>query len=80
MNTYFFVLNDPETIDTNIVKLDAVSVTEAECKFVKHYFKLFDKMGFTYMDVITLLKESGISVDICPEHQILDTLKEPYES
>jgi hypothetical protein len=80
MNTYFFILNDPDTIDTNMVKLDAETITEAECKFVRHYFKLFDKMGFTYSDVITLLRDSGISVDICPEHQMLDVLIEPYKS
>lgn len=80
MSTYFFILNDPETIDTNMVKVDAETMTEAECKFVRHYFKLFDKMGFTYSDVVTLLRESGISVDICPEHKMLDTLVEPYKS
>jgi hypothetical protein len=80
MSTYFFILNDPETIGTNMVKVDAETMTEAECKFVRHYFKLFDKMGFTYSDVITLLRDSGISVDICPEHKMLDTLVESYKS
>lgn len=80
MNTYFFILNDPDTIDTNMVKLEAETITEAECKFVRHYFKLFDKMGFTYGDVSTLLRDSGISVDICPEHQMLDVLVESYKS
>jgi hypothetical protein len=80
MSTYFFILNDPETIGTNMVKVDTETMTEAECKFVRHYFKLFDKMGFTYSDVVTLLRESGISIDICPEHKMLDTLVEPYKS
>lgn len=80
MSTHFVIINDPETIDYNIIKLEAASIEDARNKFVKYYFRLFYKMNFTYADVETLLGESNIYIHIVPENAILDTLVESCKS